>query len=168
MDKLRIVSVDSDDKIDIVVTLAKEIWNQHFTPIIGPAQVTYMLDKFQSYSAIKKQIQEGYKYFLMDYDNTPVGYSGVHEEDGRLFLSKIYIKENCRGKGISSAVIDFYVSLCRNRNLSKIWLTCNKNNYNSIAAYEHMGFVTVRTQVADIGHGYVMDDVIMEKPITTI
>ncbi|CAH0117684.1 MULTISPECIES: hypothetical protein [unclassified Paenibacillus] len=35
----------------------------------------------------------------------------------------------------------------------------------TIAVYEKKGFRTVRTQVADIGNGFVMDDHVMEKEI---
>jgi hypothetical protein len=31
--------------------------------------------------------------------------------------------------------------------------------------YEHLGFVKVREEVADIGNGYVMDDYILEYEI---
>jgi ribosomal protein S18 acetylase RimI-like enzyme len=46
-----------------------------------------------------------------------------------------------------------------------IWLTVNRYNDATIAVYEKKGFRTVRTQVADIGNGFVMDDYIMEKEI---
>lgn len=45
----KIDTVDSDDKICQLEKLAKEIWNQHFVPIIGQDQVDYMLNKFQSF-----------------------------------------------------------------------------------------------------------------------
>lgn len=165
MSTLQIVPAVSEAQVQTVAGLAKEIWEQHFTPIIGADQVAYMLEQFQSFTAITKQIAEGYEYFLLVLEDTPVGYSGIHEEDETLFLSKIYIKKEYRGCGYSSRVIDFYTSLCQDRSLSLIWLTCNKNNTNSISAYEHMGFVKTRTQVADIGNGFVMDDYIMEKRI---
>jgi len=46
------------DEIQIVTIecLAYEIWNEYFTPIIGKAQVDYMLEKFQSKKVITEQI----------------------------------------------------------------------------------------------------------------
>jgi RimJ/RimL family protein N-acetyltransferase len=49
--------------------------------------------------------------------------------------------------------------------LNKIALTVNKNNVNSIKAYEKMGFKNVGSVVQDIGSGYVMDDYKMEKTL---
>jgi hypothetical protein len=39
----------------------------------------------------------------------------------------------------------------------------NKGNEKAIRSYERNGFVKVRSQVADIGKGFVMDDYVMEK-----
>ena len=49
--------------------------------------------------------------------------------------------------------------------LVALYLTVNRENAGSIAAYLAMGFRKVREQVTDIGEGYVMDDFIMEKAV---
>lgn len=55
--------------------------------------------------------------------------------------------------------------LCREQGLVALYLTVNRENAGSIAAYLAMGFRKVREQVTDIGEGYVMDDFIMEKAV---
>jgi RimJ/RimL family protein N-acetyltransferase len=57
------------------------------------------------------------------------------------------------------------VNLCKEKGYHKIWLTVNRFNENTIKVYEKKGFIKTRTQVADIGNGFVMDDYIMEKTI---
>jgi RimJ/RimL family protein N-acetyltransferase len=42
-----------------------------------------------------------------------------------------------------------------------IALTVNKNNTDSIKAYEKMGFKNVGSVITDIGSGFVMDDFMM-------
>ena len=67
-DEERINTLDQSGEMLITVlsALAQEIWQQHFTPIIGAGQVAYTLEKFQSPSAIERQIQqEHYEYFLL-------------------------------------------------------------------------------------------------------
>ncbi|NCA83730.1 MAG: GNAT family N-acetyltransferase, partial [Opitutae bacterium] len=55
--------VESAEPIAAVAALAREIWTQHYVPIIGAAQVEYMLEKFQSAEAIARQLAgEGYEY----------------------------------------------------------------------------------------------------------
>ena len=51
-----IQSAKTYEQIKDIANLAEIIWNQHFTPIIGKEQVDYMVEKFQSYPAIKNQI----------------------------------------------------------------------------------------------------------------
>lgn len=164
--EVEFIPVDSITLINDMCRLAGEIWREHFTPIIGTEQVEYMLKNFQSFSAVKKQIEkDGYKYFLMSTGNDYIGYTGIHSEEGSMFLSKLYIRKDMRGKGISRKAIDFIKNICHQEKLDKIWLTVNKNNTNTINVYKKLGFETERSQVTDIGGGFVMDDYVMELPM---
>ena len=158
----RIIAVETDEQIRETAALASQIWRQHFTPIIGKNQVEYMLTKFQSYSAIKAQIeQDGYEYFQCLANGVLAGYAGIHEKDHALFLSKLYIYEQFRGYHLATEALKFLVALCKTRGLNCIWLTCNKHNDTTLAIYDHLGFRIVDEQVADIGNGFVMDDYIL-------
>lgn len=147
-----------------ISSLAEVIWREHFTPIIGEKQVLYMLDRFQSYEAIKNAVEnKGYSYYMAYDDNILCAYLGVkpEEEKGSLFISKLYVQKSYRGRKISKKLLK-HVSE-KFSELKKQWLTVNKYNLNTIAAYEKMGFVKTRTQCSDIGGGFVMDDYIMER-----
>lgn len=127
-----------------------------------------MVDKFQSEQAITSQIKSGgYTYYMITLDKNLIGYFALKEEqtEQSLFLSKLYLSKDYRGYGIASKVFAFIDDLCRLKGYHKIWLTVNRFNDNTIKVYETKGFIKVRTQVADIGNGFVMDDFIMEKPI---
>ena len=160
-----ILPVRSNADIQTVAALAKEIWHEHFTPIIGIQQVEYMLQNLQSAGPITRQIADGYEYFLLDEDGVKIGYSAVHAEDDALFLSKLYLRSTSRGNGYASRVLRFYIRLCRQRGLNRIWLTCNRFNTGTLEVYRHLGFQTVREEKAEIGNGYFMDDYIMERPV---
>ncbi len=95
----------------------------------------------------------------------PAGYIGIVQEEDRLFLSKLYIDQAFRGRGLARKALGFLRMFCKERGLAGIYLTVNRNNTGSVAAYEKMGFQKVREQVAEIGGGYVMDDYIMELPV---
>jgi diamine N-acetyltransferase len=164
MEKLEITEIGNIDLAELA-TLAKRIWTEHYTPIIGAEQVAYMVEKFQSEQAIAAQIQSGYRYYFFRYDREVAGYMGIEVKDGALFLSKLYVDKAFRGKKISRAALNFLSELCRKEGLSRIWLTVNKRNSNSIAAYQALGFSTVRSQVADIGHGFVMDDYVLQRRV---
>ena len=163
MNEIAIVKVNTDE-LPSLAALASEIWHEHFPPIIGMEMVDYMVDKFQSESAMKNQIQsEGYQYHFLTFEGTKVGYMGFHFDEEKIFLSKLYVKKEFRGRKIARAAIQYLVNQCLSRNLKSIWLTVNRFNDNTIAAYRKMDFQIIRTQKADIGNGFFMDDYIMEK-----
>ncbi len=148
--------------------LAIEIWQEHYTPIIGAAQVSYMLDKFQSLAAMDRQIkEEGYLYYAIYLNNNLVGYFAVQPRTESLFLSKLYVASSMRGQGIAKLAMNFIKDLATSRNLEQIELTVNKYNKDSIAAYKKMGFITVKEAVFDIGEGFVMDDYVMQLDLNS-
>ena len=165
MDGLRIIPVTNEELIFSVSALADEIWHEHFSSILSTEQIDYMLEKFLSPEALADQINHDYEYFLFSYEYTFAGFAGIHEENGSLFLSKLYVHKNFRGKKIASYMFRKFIEICKMRNLNKIWLTCNRFNESTLAVYEHLGFQKVRTEVTDIGQGYVMDDYILEYKV---
>lgn len=165
MAELNIIPVEHPHQVPRVAALAKEIWTEHYTPIIGAEQVAYMLEHFQSANAMTEQIQNGYLYYLMEVDGTAAGYAAIHPENDIMFLSKIYVHHDFRHQKIAARTLSYIEEITREHGLHRIYLTVNKNNFGSIAAYEKLGFRKVRTQKADIGGGFFMDDDIMEKEI---
>ena len=163
----KLTRVESPEQILETVRLARETWTQHYVPIIGQAQVDYMLDKFQSEAAVTKQIADGYEYYLLGRDGKSVGYTAIvpDAEQSTLMISKLYVKKCARGQGFGRKMLEFAEGVARQRRLKTLWLTVNKNNANSIACYVRMGFRNVASIVQDIGGGYVMDDYRMEKTI---
>jgi diamine N-acetyltransferase len=149
--------VESDGQIAAVAALARETWVPHYVPIIGAAQVEYMLEKFQSAEAIARQIaSEGYEYFWAP----GAGYLALVPETaaGRVLLSKIYVKADRRGTGLGKAMLEFAEARCAELGCRELWLTVNKDNAGSIAFYERMGFGKTNRMTTGIGGGYVMDD----------
>jgi len=162
---LKFIKVQTQAEIEQVAGLAKEIWAEHYTPIIGKAQVDYMIENFQSIPAIHDQIKKGYAYYLLNYNDKNAGYFSVLAQPTQktMFLSKIYVDKTCRGKGLARKSIEFIQTISENIGLHSIWLTVNKHNATSIAAYKKMGFGVEKELVQDIGGGFVMDDYKMLK-----
>ena len=146
-----------------IETLADIIWREHYIPIVGKPQIDYMLDKFQSAEAIEKQVGDGFEYFSIFYNKTPVGYISIKQEANTLFLSKIYVLRSFRGKKIGKSAMQFVEQKAMDYQLKHIRLTVNINNTNSIKAYEKLGFKNVGPLITDIGNGFVMDDYKMVK-----
>ena len=162
---LELAKISNDEQLNILAGVANEVWHEFFPCILSDEQIDYMVDKFQSYPAMKKQMEDGYEYFFLKDNDEICGYMGIHEEteEKKMFLSKLYLKKEHRGKGYAGQTLKELFKMSRERGLNIVWLTVNKHNEHTIEVYEHMGFAKARTQVADIGNGFVMDDYIMEK-----
>lgn len=167
MASIRFEQANAPEVFDEIETLARHIWTAHYTPIIGPEQVAYMLEKFQSKQAMLAQIGEGYQYYTLRYEEELAGYLSIQPRGEVLFLSKIYLHAHFRGKGLGRKGLDFVEETARKWGKKSIKLTVNKHNTESIAAYEKCGFRKVESVVMDIGGGFVMDDFVMEKNLNT-
>lgn len=162
-ESITIKTAHSEQDIAAIAALAKQIWTHHYGPIIGQAQVDYMLDKFQSQAAIARAINEdGYVYSIARLDGEDCGYCGIKLNDG-LFLSKFYVKQSHRGKGVGKAMMAAIRTYAQKHNAERIWLTCNKHNTKTLRIYQKLGFHITDEVVTDIGGGFVMDDYVLEQ-----
>ena len=151
-------------QIDSLAEMADGIWHEYFPFILSEEQIDYMVEKFQSADAMRQQVSEkGYQYYFIVSDGETIGYTGLVPEGQTLFISKVYLRKEHRGKGLGTQAIKCIFDICSKEGFRSAYLTVNKGNAKAIRAYERNGFRTVRSQVADIGRGFVMDDYVMEK-----
>lgn len=160
---MNFILVNSDLLLTKLSELSDTIWHEFFPSILSSDQIDYMVEKFQSYDAMKKQIENGYNYYLLKLDDQFIGYTCVNKEKEKLFISKIYLLKEWRGKHLINNVFKFFDEICVKYSLKEQYMTVNKYNSHAINVYKHFGFVVTDDIVTDIGHGYVMDDYIMKK-----
>lgn len=158
-----IINGTTKQQFEAIASLANIIWREHYIPIIGVEQVDYMVKNFQSAEAMFSQFKEGYEYYMIYYNNQFVGYLSIKKQEETLFLSKIYISKEFRGKKIGNSAMKFIEEKALETNCKTISLAVNKFNLNSIEAYKAMGFKIVKEMITDIGNGFIMDDYKMEK-----
>ncbi|HMN45770.1 MAG TPA: GNAT family N-acetyltransferase [Povalibacter sp.] len=155
----------TDADIAAIAELARTIWYEYYVPLIGRDQVDYMVEKFQTAAAMQQQVREGYAYFTVRRDGSPIGYTAIRpDKDGSLFVSKFYLLREARGGGTGRAIMTFIEEWARQRDLGRLWLTVNKGN-PAVQAYQRLGFRIAAPIVMDIGGGFVMDDYRMEKTL---
>lgn len=158
---MKLISVHKKE-IPIVQQLAREIWDEHYIKILSQEQIDYMLNLFYSDEKIRAEIEEGISWeMLMDKDN-PVGYLVCKFEEEKLYISKIYLKAETRGKGFGKLLLNRAIELAKLNHKKYIYLNVNKENTGSIGFYKRNGFKKIDEGVFDIGNGYVMDDFILE------
>ncbi len=146
--------------------LAHEIWLEHFSPLLGIERVKSILSEIQSPEAIRDQIRSGMEYFTLIEHNEPIGYLAFRPDpaNAELFLSKLYIKREWRGRGFAREAISFLERRSALCGITRITLTVYPGNSSAIAAYERMGFVQTGTVYREIGD-FKVHDIFMQKTL---
>jgi len=140
--------------------LAREIWTQHYVPIIGEAQVNYMLHKLYSAEALEKQSKEGQAFHLVLNNDKAIGFISVSNPSGKdYFLHKFYMIQEKQNNGLGTEV--FHKVFGNLYHPENIRLTVNRLNYKSVNFYFKLGFKIEKVEDFDIGNGYFMNDFVM-------
>lgn len=156
----------SDEDIKMLARCAETVWNEHYASILSQAQIDYMVERFQSFEAIKKSIaEEHYIYAMLRNGEEVIAYCGFQAQAKRLFLSKLYVLEPWRNHGYAGLLLSKMTEYAREHQLKSIYLTCNRYNTNSLDFYRHKGFQIVDSADTDIGQGFIMEDYILEKEV---
>ena len=156
----------------IVQAIARQTWPSTFGDILSPAQIEYMLDMMYSKDSLKRQVHEQNHVFLLARNENFekifgfISYELNYKEQSKTKIHKLYLLPESQGKGVGRLLIDHVAELARQQNNNRLSLNVNKHN-KAIQFYERMGFTAVDTETIDIGNGYIMDDLVMEKPINS-
>jgi GNAT superfamily N-acetyltransferase len=150
--------------IEPLRALAREIWVGHYTPIIGGAQIEYMLGQRYCAPVLRAELARNDIWWdLLFVAGTMVGYSSyfVADDGITLYLDKLYIHPDRQRGGYGRRMLARATGKARSLGCTKIALAVNKRNAHAIAAYARWGFHVEASVVKDIGGGFVMDDFIM-------
>ena len=137
--------------------LATGIVREYYDPLLGKAQNDYMLEKFQSPAAIRGQLEHHYRYFFIREEGRDLGFVAFYPRENAMYLSKLYLRSEERGRGRARGIIDFVAGHARALGLGAIELNVNRFN-RTVAIYEKLGFRRIREEKNDIGSGFFMDD----------
>ena len=163
MKGLKLVRVQAARVIFLTARLAEGIWSEHYEGMFEPGQIAYMLTNFLSEAAISRQILSGVVYKLAYFEDELVGYYAIERQKGRMLLREIYLQKPYRGHGLARAMLGDI--LAQSKGLDELYLYVNKQNADSIAAYERMGFTVTGEQRTDIGAGYHIEEYLMRRPL---
>lgn len=161
-----LIPATTDDQIRIIASVGHTVWNEAYHGLVTQDQIDYMLNKFQSFEAMKDQIEhKGYTYLCITVDGRTIGYAGYAPDDRGLYLSKIYILKAYRGKGYAMRTFAHLRDVARSLGLRCVHLTVKRDNESSLLVYQHAGFEIVGSVDNPIGDGFVMYDYIMEMKV---
>jgi len=149
----------------LIRDMAYEIWPETYSQILSKDQLEYMLGLFYNEQKLKTEIEQGVEFILVYEDVQPAGFASFSKTEPEVYkLHKIYVLPSQQGKGTGRFIIDEVIKAIKQVGAMALQLNVNRNN-NAKLFYEKLGFVVIREEDIDIGHGYFMNDYVMEKKL---
>lgn len=153
--------------VDAVCALARIVWQATYPALIPQAQIDAMLDDRYAAGRIHAQLDDPRHAWRLAWQGPALaGFAHACMQDGAdCKLDKLYVHPHCQRQGIGGALLAAVQDWARLQRARRLWLQVNRGNAQAIRAYEKSGFRIVESRVFDIGHGFMMDDHVMEKAL---
>lgn len=163
------ISPLKDAEIDDVIRLARRIWHAHYPGIITVEQIDYMLERGYTPTVIRNEIEHQEIIWEVIRDtHDMIGFLSVGPfGDSTLKLHKLYLLPEHHGRGIGAMALAEVERIAHSKKAGTLILNVNRHNSKAINAYRRAGWQVDHETVLDIGNGYVMDDFVMAKKLTT-
>ena len=98
-------------------------------------------DDFWTYNILKDELDsDNSKYIVATSNSEIVGFAGIKIAGDQADVMNIVTKKTYRRKGIGTLLLNSLISICKDLNLTSIFLEVNQNNYPAIILYESIGF----------------------------
>lgn len=162
------IRIATTKDIPLIRQLAEQVFPETYKNIITPEQCRYMMDMMYSEASLRRQMtEEGHVYQLLSVDGEAAGYVSVQPIESDLYeLQKIYMLPRFQGRHLGRTLFDAAVALVKKLHPEPCRIFLHVNRYNKAKTfYEHLGLKVTKQGDYDIGHGYFMNDYIMEKEI---
>jgi diamine N-acetyltransferase len=149
-----------------VIALARRIWLSHFIKIVSREQIEYMMNARLTTLNLRRYLHADDRWFdVLMLDDEPVGYCSyaLTATAGEIKLEQLYLSPELHGRGLGGLMLRHVQSRAQALGCRTMVLQVNKQNTGPVAVYRAAGFTVREEAVFDIGHGFVMDDYVMEK-----
>ena len=154
------------DEVDAVSALARVVWQATYPPLISQAQIDAMLADRYAPARIRSQLDDPRQAWWIARQNQKLAgfvHAVLDGADGK--LDKLYVHPDSQHRGIGAALVKVIEDWARQQQARRLWLQVNRGNTQAVAAYRKYGFHIIESRVFEIGHGFVMDDYVMEQPL---
>ena len=155
------------DELWQVRELAIRIFPPTYKDIVEQEQIDYMMDIFYTPENLVKQFEGGQNFLILYHDGEAAGYASYTRLNatGDYKLNKIYMDRNLQGIGLGRKLLKDVITRLKASGGKTLQLNVNRHN-KAVGFYRNMGFIVRKEELLDIGHGYFMDDYVMELNIS--
>ena len=150
-----------DSDLRQLYAFAAPIWEECYRDVLPAGQIDLLTHKYFDYENALAIRDGGMQYEYLLLDGETAGFAAYSLQPDHIYLDKLYLKKEFRGRHISSAVFDDLIAKYR----LPIRLNVNQGNTLGMRAYQGRGFRIIETIDIPLKDGYVNRDYIMEKPV---
>jgi GNAT superfamily N-acetyltransferase len=148
--------------------IAHQTWPETYGDILSKEQLDYMLGAFYSEAALSDNVEnKGHRFLLAKENEVVLGFAAYehnYQDNNRTRIHKIYILPQTQGKGIGKKLIECIEKLALENHSEALSLNVNRFN-KALTFYQKIGFEIIAEENIEIGHGYLMEDYVMEKSL---
>jgi len=164
---IEIIKATAQDLL-LIRQLAEQTFHVTYLPLQPKEKVDYLFAMMYSSASLADQMKNGQQFVLAKDEAGYQGYASYEinsKKEGVTKIHKIYILPTAQGKGVGKALMDFIAKIAiQNKNQT---LSLNVYRQNpAIDFYEKIGFKKVEVVDINVGHGFTMNDYVMEKKIS--
>jgi ribosomal protein S18 acetylase RimI-like enzyme len=151
-------------ELHILENLARRIWPHTYSDIISSEQMEFMLNWMYSTETLSQQWRDGHEFYLISKDNTDIGFIALEQAEQQLKVNKVYVLPEVQGYGAGKQLMDKAIERAKAKNCTHLFLQVNRANKAKFF-YDKLGFTVRKEEKFDIGHGFFMDDYVMELKV---
>ena len=154
------------NELEIVRELALIIWPKCYRNIIGPDRVDAMLAVLYSTDNLLREMHDdGHTFWVVSVGDIDVGYASGYVDGGRLWLKKLYVRDDYRGLGLGKALIAAVLEQLHIPGQTQdMALYVNRDNSPAIDYYLRTGFQIEAEVPVQMGP-YVFTDFVMQRAL---
>lgn len=149
-------------QLEAVRHLAQDIWPKAYRHIIGPDKVDSLLADLYALEALEAEMAQGHQFWIARYNDYDVAYASAYQEKDRLYLRKLYCRQEFRGLSIGQALMESAIKAFPTA--KTIGLNVNKDNEAAISYYLKHGFEVEAEEIVVMG-AFSFMDLIMTKSL---
>jgi ribosomal protein S18 acetylase RimI-like enzyme len=151
-------------ELHILEKLARRIWPHTYSDIISTEQMEFMLNWMYSTETLSQQWHDGHEFYLISKDNIDIGFIALEQAGHELKVNKVYVLPEIQGCGAGKQLMVKAIERAKAKNCTHLFLQVNRANKAKFF-YDKLGFIIRKEEKFDIGHGFFMDDYVMELEI---
>ena len=142
------------------------IWLEVFDPLMSPGEAEYKFMAWSNPDEIRASMRDGHEFGYIFEEGERIGLYSYHvQDDGRFYISKLYLEKRYRGRGLGRKALDMMFSIARENGCTEAYLNVFHNNDHAFRMYLKAGMTDYSRYRESAGNGYYRDGYTMRMKL---